>query len=370
LSPDRCPRMENLTHTLVGAALAESGLKRVTPLATPTLIIAANIPDIDIVSGVFGPMAYLEWHRGITHSLIGFPLLALLLALVVYLCSRRLCSRRRARFWPLLALSLIGTATHPFLDFTNSYGWRPFLPWSERWFFSDIAFVADPWIWLGVGGAVFLATSATRSRQFLWVLLFAALTLLLILAPMGWTVRLVWLTLVAVTGMFKLGVKLDDRGQRLVNRCALVALGLYLALLTVLHGIAIFNLAEVARVAISANEQVVELSALATEANPLRWRAMVATETAFHFGDLQLVAGKGPVLERVPREQGQPDAIEAARQTERARRFLRFARFPVLRAREVGDGAEVDIEDLRFSGVTNRFRITVKLDRNLKPSEP
>jgi hypothetical protein len=45
--------MENLTHTFVGAALAECGLKRVTPLATTTLLIAANLPDIDVVSGNF-----------------------------------------------------------------------------------------------------------------------------------------------------------------------------------------------------------------------------------------------------------------------------------------------------------------------------
>src|SRR3546814_15239192 len=39
--------MDNLTHSLVGALLGQMGLKRRTGLAMPTLILAANLPDID-----------------------------------------------------------------------------------------------------------------------------------------------------------------------------------------------------------------------------------------------------------------------------------------------------------------------------------
>jgi inner membrane protein len=38
--------MDNLAHSLVGAWMAEAGLKRTTPLATVTLVIGANLPDI------------------------------------------------------------------------------------------------------------------------------------------------------------------------------------------------------------------------------------------------------------------------------------------------------------------------------------
>src|SRR5436853_7936151 len=126
--------MDNLTHTLVGAALAETGLKRITPLATPTLLIAANAPDIDVISRGFGQLAFLHYHRGLTHSLVGLPALAALLAVIVWGCSRGLerltgSAAWRARFGPLFGLSLLAIATHPLLDFTNAYGWRPFLPW-------------------------------------------------------------------------------------------------------------------------------------------------------------------------------------------------------------------------------------------------
>ena len=39
---------------MVGAALAEAGLKRRTPLASATLMIGANFPDIDVVAVPLG----------------------------------------------------------------------------------------------------------------------------------------------------------------------------------------------------------------------------------------------------------------------------------------------------------------------------
>ena len=46
--------MDNLCHTLVGAALAETGLKRRTRLGAATLMIGANFPDVDVATVPFG----------------------------------------------------------------------------------------------------------------------------------------------------------------------------------------------------------------------------------------------------------------------------------------------------------------------------
>lgn len=46
--------MDPLAHTLFGATLAETGLKRLSRYATPTLLIGANLPDIDAVATAFG----------------------------------------------------------------------------------------------------------------------------------------------------------------------------------------------------------------------------------------------------------------------------------------------------------------------------
>src|SRR5438477_2174939 len=76
--------MFNSTHTFVGLAVARTGLNRWVPRAAITAVIAANLPDIDIVTGLVDTATYLHYHRGITHTFIGIPVLALLLASVMY----------------------------------------------------------------------------------------------------------------------------------------------------------------------------------------------------------------------------------------------------------------------------------------------
>ena len=41
--------MDNLCHTLVGAAIGEAGLKHRTRYAQAALMIAANLPDVDVL---------------------------------------------------------------------------------------------------------------------------------------------------------------------------------------------------------------------------------------------------------------------------------------------------------------------------------
>jgi len=75
--------MDNLTHTLFGLCLAKSGLERATPLATATLVISSNLPDIDALMRLRGSLSNLEYHRGITHSFVGLAVLAGLLTLLL-----------------------------------------------------------------------------------------------------------------------------------------------------------------------------------------------------------------------------------------------------------------------------------------------
>jgi inner membrane protein len=61
--------MDNLTHSLIGAALGQAGLKRKTGLAMPALIIAANLPDIDAACFFWlDGTEHLGFRRGITHG--------------------------------------------------------------------------------------------------------------------------------------------------------------------------------------------------------------------------------------------------------------------------------------------------------------
>ncbi len=149
--------MLNTTHTLVGIALAQTRLKEFSPRPALTAVIAANLPDIDAISAFFGPPGtYIRYHRGFTHSILGVLVLSLIFALLVFGLDGRK-GEGRARFARLLLFVLIAVATHPLLDFTNSYGVRPFLPFSDRWYYGDIVPIFSPYLDTGLLVALVLA---------------------------------------------------------------------------------------------------------------------------------------------------------------------------------------------------------------------
>ncbi len=126
--------MDNVTHSLVGLMLA-----RVSGKSAPMMIIAANLPDVDIVSWAGGSLTYIEYHRGIVHSLLAAPLLALIPMLLF-----------RSRTWQAYLACFTGVMSHLLLDWTNTYGIRMLLPFSGRWLHLDITDVVDPWILLAL----------------------------------------------------------------------------------------------------------------------------------------------------------------------------------------------------------------------------
>jgi len=133
-----------MTHSLVGLFLARAGLKRATPYGTAVLVLAANIPDADVVGWFWGRPTWLHWHRNITHSLVGLPVMALLSVAIVAL----LTSKQKVRWKPAFLIALVGVASHLLLDLTNAYGVRLLLPFSGHWSHFDLTPVVDITIWV------------------------------------------------------------------------------------------------------------------------------------------------------------------------------------------------------------------------------
>ena len=159
--------MDNLTHTLVGAALAEAGLKRRTALASATLMIGANFPDIDVIAVPFGES--LTWRRGATHGFLALAILPFVLAWLMQMYDRRVRLRRTpgaepADFRQLLILSAISIWTHPTLDFMNTYGVRWLMPFVNKWFYADGLFIIDLWLWIVLLAGVVWARRAKWPR--------------------------------------------------------------------------------------------------------------------------------------------------------------------------------------------------------------
>jgi inner membrane protein len=138
--------MEPITHFLTGACLGRSGFNRRTAYATLAMTLAAEAPDLDVLWGLRGSVAGFQHHRGITHTFLGAPFVALAVTAVVWLWHRgRGKPPAVPPRWALLwVLSWVAALSHVFLDWTNNYGVRPLFPFDPRWYSLDIAFIVEP----------------------------------------------------------------------------------------------------------------------------------------------------------------------------------------------------------------------------------
>jgi inner membrane protein len=178
--------VDNLCHTLVGWTMGEAGLKQKTRYGNATLMIAANLPDIDVLV-FFTNTPSVEFRRGWTHGLLAQLVLPVALTAIVAAVDH---FRGRARPgsgegvdaapdqpplsipW-LLALSFAGVYSHVALDFLNNYGVRLLAPFDWRWFYGDALFIADPWLWLVLGAGVWLSRRRRSPTPARGALLFA-----------------------------------------------------------------------------------------------------------------------------------------------------------------------------------------------------
>ncbi len=151
--------MDNITHGLVGALIGQAGLKKKTGLAMPALIIGANLPDVDAACFFWlEGTEHLGFRRGITHGPPALVMLPLILAALLWGFDRWQASRGKrpegrlpVQFGWLYGLAFIGCLTHPALDWLNVYGIRLLEPFSSQWFYGDVLFIIDVWLWLLMG---------------------------------------------------------------------------------------------------------------------------------------------------------------------------------------------------------------------------
>ena len=360
--------MDNLTHTLFGLCLAKAGLERTTPLATATLLISSNLPDIDVATRLRGSLTYLEYHRGITHSFAGLAVLAGVFTLALTVVDRRYRRRdpfrRPMRPRVVFLLACIGGLGHLFMDFTNSYGARPLLPFSDRWFYGDVAFVADPWIWLILGSAAVWLTAKGLKRSLVWVVIGSGLALLVGLAfrspqeslmaitplPLPELARVVWFIGLAGVGI---GALLGwGRAGPKVARYSLIFLALYYCGMWRLK----LSAQEQARDSLPASGAT-SVAAWPEPGDPLRWQSVAAFQDSFLARHIT-VGRPGADWQELPALDARLAA--ALRETREGRVFLDFSRYTSATVEERDDGYAVVLRDLRLP-----MRMNVKLNPDM-----
>jgi inner membrane protein len=197
--------MDNLCHTLTGAALGKAGLADKTPYGMVTLMVAANLPDVDVAVFLTDTLP-MSFRRGWTHGVLEQITLPIALAAVMYALARARTHPHPAparthphpsappapRYRTFLLLSYVGVLSHVFMDWLNSYGVRLLMPFSDRWFYGDALYIVDPWLYLVFGAGIWLARRAARrgapdpSRPARVALGLAAVYMLVMLASNQW----------------------------------------------------------------------------------------------------------------------------------------------------------------------------------------
>ena len=312
--------MDNLTHTLTGVLLARAGLSRLSPRATWIAALAANIPDVDAVSVAGGAGTYFMYHRWATHAVLFVPVMAALAVLVIALLFRT-----RLPWFKAWIVAFAAVSSHLLLDFTNPYGIRLWLPFSDAWPALNITNVIDIWIWAFLLCAVF------------------------------------WPMLSGLVGS-EIGAKAKPgRGAAIAG---LVAVALYDSSRYVLHERAVATLESRVYDGAAPRRTV----AFPHFANPLHWNGWVETEKAWQSVNVNLAQEFDPQPIRVSWKIDEPRAIAVARRIPIFQVMLEFAQTPhwrVTPAAEPPGARRIELIDLRFgrNGQTG-FTATALLDKD------
>ncbi len=354
--------MDPLTHTLTGAALADVGLARRTPLAATTLILAANLPDIDVLSHLAGADAALGLRRGLTHGVLAMATLPILLTAAVIFFDRRWRRRHQphapaASFARLLPLAYLGAASHPLLDWLNSYGIRWLMPFDNRWFYGDALFIIDPWLWLGLGGAIFLGHSRGRRSLLAWGALGVVTTAVFIFGSVGRSgARALWicgiLILIAVRSTRRSvsrGELQSERRERArLAAAALLAASLYVTLLYTASRLARLDV-EAQLAAAGADVEDVMVGPLPIR--PLYHAVVVDTGMQYRVGSYDWFSEPHLLLDRRPLPKPPWTAVVAAAyRAPCLQGMVSWVRFPWVEIEQTeGGGHLVYLMDARYS---------------------
>jgi inner membrane protein len=309
--------MDNLTHSLIGVALSRAGFNRVTPHATAMMLLAANLPDLDVISLAGGEISYLDLHRGLTHGFAAAPILACLPPLLF-----RYGLRRPIPWIGAWLISLVAILSHLGMDFVTSYGTRLASPFSGAWFQWPVLFIFD-----------------------------SVLATVLVLSMAGPALSKL------VAG--EIGAKPGSgRGWAifalLFAFCWIGGRGMVHARVTQLLESRVQQGATPRRV-----------MALPTTFSPFKWRGLVETNEFFSVHEINILFGFDPETGLMLRKPQQVDVVQAAKRSPMLARFLAFAQWPVWRIVPMDQppGAQrVQVFDLRFSDDASAFKAVVEVD--------
>ena len=295
--------VDNICHTLVGAALARTGLKRRTSLGAATMMIGANFPDIDILSAPFGRAT--EFRRGWTHGILALVVLPFVLAGLVMLWDRYFRKRFEVSDPPvvprqLLLLAAFSIWTHPVLDWMNSYGLRWLMPFDGHWFYGDSLFIIDPYLLVVLGLGVLISRGLEGGNA----------------ANPWWPARVaIGVAAVYMVAMFGL--------QNLAERTARQAL-------------------------LGTGYAAKKLVVTPSPAKPFSWRVHADDGSRYRTGNVSVLRRRLTLDPKTLEKNADDPAVRIAVQDKTVQPFLDWARLPFFRVDRTASATIVRITDARY----------------------
>lgn len=334
--------MDVATQGLASLVVARAFVPRASWRAWGVIVVAGTIANVDFLSSMMSPGAYLEWHRTYAHSIVVSLIVSAVLAASYLFVTRDRAEEKTPARMPGLPkaggapqtaffmATMFAGLLHLGLDAAQSAGTMIFWPLSHRRVELDWLPRIDPWII-----AILLAA-----------LLLPELT------------RLV---------SDEIGAKSKGARGRVGAIVALVALALYVGLRADLHSNAVATLQNRSY----DTGQPHRIAAYADPGSLFVWHGIVETERALHDPSVNIMTSA-----RFDPDNGltlfkpEPSPILAqAQQSEAASTFLATAQFPKADIEKTADGYEVEIRDLRYAATgdtKNEIRARIDLDANGK----
>jgi inner membrane protein len=328
--------VEILTHALIALTLARAGQKLLPRYGLAMLVVPGVAADLDFLSYFGGPSAYLRFHRGVLHSVLGSVVLVCVLALVFWAVARRAAAKNSALNLPRLNFASavvvcgVGVLVHLLFDLASGIGVRLLWPFREKWTEWDLVSALDPWI----------------------------LVVLVLGLALPEVLRLV-------------GEEIGERARGPRGRVAaivtLLLLLIYFGARAGLHSRAVDEL--------NAREYhgapPLAVGAFPSSISPLDWRGVVSTDNDIEVIEISLAPGAGFDPERAVRHYKPEEsaALEAGQNTAAARTFLRYARFPLAALERGDEGYRFTLRDMRFpagDGSADDILVRVELDADLR----
>jgi inner membrane protein len=299
--------MDPLSQILLAIAVSRAGLNRLTRLATPMALAASLALDLDLLTAIRGPRAYLEGRCTATHSILGALVIAAAVAIVFTIAGRK-HTTMPIRFARVFAVCLAGALIHITLDMCGSYGVKLLWPFSGRWFALDLIAPLDPWLLILLFGGIFIPA------------LFRLIT-------------------------EEIGAKQKNRSAARAAIAALALVAIYTGGREILRMRAIQMLSS----RLYRGEAPLSVGAFPDSTSLFKWHGVVVTEPALLCVDVPILGSAfDPYSAQVFFKPEESAALTTARATPTAALFLSFARFPYAHVSNDDAGFHIEISDLRY----------------------